>query len=149
MKILAVQNRMGIGDMIIFLPFIEAISKKFNSPISILVKENSKATQILNNCQYIDQVIILDRDNKNKNGKHDGLLGFINLIKDLKKYNFDKIFIFNSSLRYYLIAKLSKTKEIFQYPLFKKKNQHIIKTAKQSLRAPASSLGPSLSGTPS
>ena len=29
MKILAVQNRMGIGDMIIFLPFIEAIAKKF------------------------------------------------------------------------------------------------------------------------
>ena len=129
MKILAVQNRMGIGDMIIFLPFIEAISKKFNSPISILVKENSKATQILNNCQYIDQVIILDRDNKNKNGKHDGLLGFINLIKDLKKYNFDKIFIFNSSLRFNLIAKLSKIKSIYQYPLFKKKNQHIIDTA--------------------
>ena len=33
MKILAVQNRMGIGDMIIFLPFIEAISKKYKVPI--------------------------------------------------------------------------------------------------------------------
>ena len=121
MKILAVQNRMGIGDMIIFLPFIEAISKKFNSPISILVKESSKATQVLKNCKYIDRVIILDRDNKNKNGKHDGLLGFINLVKDLKKYNFDKIFIFNSSLRFNLVAKLSKIKNIYQYPLFQKK----------------------------
>ena len=121
MKILAVQNRMGIGDMIIFLPFIEAISKKFNSPISILVKENSKAIQVLKNCKYIDRVIILDRDNKNKNGKHDGLLGFINLVKDLKKYNFDKIFIFNSSLRFNLVAKLSKIKNIYQYPLFQKK----------------------------
>ena len=27
MKILAVQNRMGIGDTVIFLPFIKAISK--------------------------------------------------------------------------------------------------------------------------
>ena len=51
---------------------------------------------------------------KNKNGKHDGLLGFINLVKDLKKYNFDKIFIFNSSLRFNLIAKLSKIKNIYQ-----------------------------------
>ena len=42
MKILAVQNRMGIGDMVIFLPFIEAISKKFKSPVSLLVKESSK-----------------------------------------------------------------------------------------------------------
>ena len=40
MKILAVQNRMGLGDSIIFLPFIEAISKKFNTPVSLLVQEN-------------------------------------------------------------------------------------------------------------
>ena len=47
MKILAVQNRMGIGDTIIFLPFIKAISKKYNSPVSLLVRENSKATEFL------------------------------------------------------------------------------------------------------
>ena len=45
MKILAVQNRMGIGDNIIFLPFIKALSKKFNSPISLLIKKNSKSDQ--------------------------------------------------------------------------------------------------------
>jgi heptosyltransferase-2 len=64
MKILAIQNRMGIGDMVIFLPFIEAISKKFNTPISILVKENSKAIQFLSDNKNIDKIIILDRDNK-------------------------------------------------------------------------------------
>jgi len=121
MKILAVQNRMGIGDMIIFIPYIEAISKKFNVPVSILVKENSKATQILKGNKYIDQIIILDRDNKNKKGEHDGIFGSIKLIKDLKKYNFDKIFIFNSSLRYNLIAKLLGIKNIYQYPLFQEK----------------------------
>ena len=63
---------MGIGDMVIFLPFIEAIAKKFDVPISILVKENSKAIQFLSDNQNIDQIIILDRDNKNRNGKHDG-----------------------------------------------------------------------------
>jgi len=41
MKILVVQNKMGIGDMIIYLPFIYAISKKFNTPVSILVKQSS------------------------------------------------------------------------------------------------------------
>ena len=30
MKILTIQNRMGIGDMIIFLPYIEAIAKNSN-----------------------------------------------------------------------------------------------------------------------
>ena len=134
MKILAVQNRMGIGDMVIFLPFIEAISKKFDTPVSILVKESSKAIQFLKYNKIIDQIIILDRGNKIKNGSHDGIVGSFNLIKDLKKYNFDKIFIFNSSFRFNIIARTSGIKDIYQYPLFHKKNQHIINTAKKFLK---------------
>ena len=84
--------------------------------------------------QEIDKIIILNRDNKNRNGRHDGITGFFNLIKDLKKYNFDKIFIFNSSFRFNIIAKLTGIKNIYQYPLFKKKNQHIIKAAKKFLK---------------
>ena len=133
MRILAIQNRMGIGDMVIFLPFIEAISKKFGVPISILVKENSKATQFLKNNPAIDKIIILDRDNKIRNGRHDGIIGSYNLAKDLKKYNFDKTFIFNSSLRFNIIARIASIKNIFQYPLFKKKNQHMINAAKEFL----------------
>ena len=134
MKILAVQNRMGIGDMVIFLPYIEAISKKFKVPVSILVKENSKAIQFLGDNKNIDEIIILDRDNKDKSGRHDGITGFFNLSSDLKKYNFDKIFIFNSSFRFNIIAKISRIKSIHQYPLFKKKNQHIINSAKDFIK---------------
>ena len=133
MKILTVQNRMGIGDMVIFLPYIEAISKKFKVPVSILVKDNSKAIQYLNNNKNIDKIIILDRDHKNKNGIHDGIVGSYNLIEDLRKYNFDKIFIFNSSLRFNFIARFAGIKDIYQYPLFQKKNQHIINAAKKFL----------------
>ena len=121
MKILAVQNRMGIGDMVIFLPFIEAISKNFGIPISILVKQNSKAIEFLKDNKAINQILILDRDNKKRNGTHDGIKGSFKLIDDLKKYNFEKVFIFNSSLRYNLISKLAGIKKIYQYPLFKKK----------------------------
>ena len=134
MKILAIQNRMGIGDMVIFLPFVEAIAKKYNYPVSILVKENSKAREILDDNKNIKEIINLSRGNKNKNEKHDGLFGSINLINDLKKYNFDEVFIFNSSLRFYLISKLAMINKIHQYPLFKKKNQHIIKTAQDFLK---------------
>ena len=80
MKILAIQNRMGIGDTVIFLPYIKAISQKFNTPINILVKESSKADQYLHNSNYINEIIILDRKN-NSIGKHDGILGSLNLIK--------------------------------------------------------------------
>ena len=124
MKILAVQNRMGIGDTIIFLPYIKALYKKFNSPISLLVKESSKANQYLYQTKYIDKILVLEDDNKNSN-RHSGFLGGIKLIEDLNKYNFDKIFIFNSSFRFYLISKLSGISEIHQYPLFQKNKQHI------------------------
>jgi len=128
MKILAVQNRMGIGDTVIFLPYIKAISKKFNIPVSLLVKKNSKADLFLNQTNYIDKIIFLER-NKQNDSRHNGILGSLRLAKDLKKYNFDKIFIFNSSLRFNLIAKLAGIKDINQYPLFKKYKQHITQPA--------------------
>jgi len=134
MRILVVQNRMGIGDMVIFLPFIDAISKKFSLPVSLLVKENSKAIQFLKDSTTIDKIIILDRDNKVKNRRHDGIIGAYNLAKDLKKYNFNKIFIFNSSLRFNLIARTAGIKDIYQYPLFQKKNQHIVNAAKNFMK---------------
>ena len=133
MKILAIQNRMGIGDTVIFLPFIKAISKKFNSPISLLVKENSKANEFLNQTNYIDEIIQLKRSNKNKD-IHDGFFGFLRLSSDIKKYNFEKVFIFNSSLRFNLVSRLAGIKDIYQYPLFEKKNQHIINPAKKLVK---------------
>ena len=133
MKILAIQNRMGIGDTVIFLPFIKALSKKFNTPISLLIKESSKADQFLYQTNYVNKIIILNREKKTNN-RHGGLLGSFNLIKDIKKHNFDKIIIFNSSLRFYLIAKFSGAHEVYQYPLFKKNKQHIINTPRKFLK---------------
>ena len=133
MKILAIQNRMGIGDTIIFLPFIRALSKKFNSPISLLVKENSKADQYLFQTEYIDKIILLKRETK-MNNRHNGIFGFFNLIKDLKKHNFEKAIIFNSSFRFNLIAKFSGIPEIYQYPLFNKTQQHIVDTPRKFIR---------------
>ena len=133
MKILAVQNRMGIGDTVIFLPFIKAISKKFNTPVSLLVKKSSKADQYIEQTDYLDKLIFLERNNK-KNERHDGIIGSIRLAKELKKNEFDKIFIFNSSLRFNLIARMANIKEIFQYPLFKKTDQHIVQPAKDLIK---------------
>ena len=59
MRILAIQNRMGIGDTVIFLPYIQKISEKFNAPVNLLVKKSSKADQFLNQTNYIDKIIHL------------------------------------------------------------------------------------------
>ena len=122
MKILIIQQRYGIGDMVIFLPYIHAISKKFNTPISLLSKESSKAVEILEQDKHVNEIIILDK-------KKDGLGGFFKLSNELKKRNFDKVFIFNSSLRYKLIAKFSGIKSIYQYPLFRTKD-NLVQSAK-------------------
>ena len=134
MKILVIQNKMGIGDMVMYLPFIEAISKKFNTPVSILVKESSKAEQFLKDINVINNIITLDRNNKLKSGRHEGLTGSYNLVRDLKQHNFDKVFIFNSSFRFNLIARIAGIKDIHQYPLLHKKNQHVIEAAKELLK---------------
>ncbi|MDB9699498.1 hypothetical protein OAA33_01085 [Candidatus Pelagibacter sp.] len=131
MKILVVQNKMGVGDMVIYLPFIDAISKKFNTPVSILVKQSSKADQFLINNKNIEKIIILEQGNNLKGARHQGFSGFVNLSKELRGHNFDKIFIFNSSFRFYLVAKVAGIKNIHQYPLFAKKNQHVINAAKK------------------
>ena len=128
MKVLVIQPKIGMGDMVIYLPYIHAISRKYQTPVSILVKGNSRAKQLLADDKHIKEILILDRT-KNNSGAHDGLLGFFKLGKDLRLKKFDKVFIFNSSLRYLLISKIAGIKKISQYPLFRKKD-NIITSAK-------------------
>ncbi len=128
MKVLVIQPKIGMGDMVIYLPYIHAISKKYQTPVSILVKENSRANQLLTEDKHIKEILILDRT-KNNAGAHDGFLGFLKLSKDLKSKKFDKVYIFNSSLRFLLISKMAGIKNISQYPLFRKKD-NIVTSAK-------------------
>tara|TARA_B100000989_G_scaffold146654_1_gene109315 strand:- start:968 stop:1927 length:960 start_codon:yes stop_codon:yes gene_type:complete len=132
MNILVVQNRMGIGDLVIFMPFIEAIAKKYNVPVTCLVKKSSKANEIFKENRFIKNFIFLDRESRK--GSHDGISGSFKLVSELRSHKFDKIFILNSSLRFYIISKLAGIKEIFQYPLLKKNKQHIIIAAQKFLK---------------
>ena len=52
--------------------------------------------------------------------------GILKLSKELKNKNYDKIFIFNSSLRYNIVARLAGIKSIYQYPLFRKKDNIVL-----------------------
>ena len=129
MKVLILINKVGLGDCIIHLNYIHEISKKYEKPVSILAKENTRAKDLFQDDPHIKEVITLDRLEDNT-GSHDGLNGFIKLIGDIKEKKFDKVFIFNSSVRYFLVCKFAGIKKIAQYPLFKKKGQHVVNTAK-------------------
>jgi|TARA_B100001094_G_scaffold160401_1_gene155152 heptosyltransferase II len=128
MKVLVIQPKIGMGDMIIYLPYIHAISNNYKSSVTLLVKENSRAKELLADDRHIEEILFLDRT-KEGQGSHDGIKGFFQLIKEIKCKDFDKIFIFNSSLRYLLISKFAGIKNIAQYPLFRKKD-NIVTSAK-------------------
>ena len=119
MKILCINARKGIGDQVLFTSYIQAISKKFKTPVSLLAKDNSKAKDLFADDNHINEIIILEKN-------MDGVGGMFKLTKDLKKRNFDKIFIFNSSLRYNLVARLAGIKSINQYPLFRSKDNIVL-----------------------
>ncbi len=119
MKILIIQAKIGMGDMIIYLPYIHAISKKYKKSVSVLVKDNSRANELLADDNHIDEIITLKKE-------MNGLGGILKLTSELKKRNFDKVFIFNSSLRYNLVARLANIGSIYQYPLFKSKDNIVL-----------------------
>jgi len=129
MKVLVIQQRRGIGDCVLFLSFIHSIAKKEKVSVTLLVNETTRAKEYLAQDKYINQILFLNK-NGDKTGKHSGIKGFFNLANKLKQYKFDKVYIFNSSLRYALLAKFSSIPMRHQYPLFKKKGQNVIETAK-------------------
>ena len=113
---------MGIGDLCILLSSIHAISKKINSPVTVLAQQNTHAQAILKNDPYIDEVIELnDKEIK----------GFFGIIKKIKPKKFKQSYIFSDSIRLFLISKMSGIKENFQYAFFSKKGKNFFKTAKE------------------
>ena len=122
MKILIIQTKIGMGDMIIYLPYIHAISESFKQSVSLLVKKNSRASELLAEDSHVKEIITLEKD-------MDGFNGMLKLSSELKKRDFSKVFIFNSSLRYNVISRLAGIKSIYQYPLFRSKD-NIVHSAK-------------------
>ena len=117
MKVLVIQQRMGIGDMIIFLPYIHAISKKFQSKVSLLVKKNSKADQLCLDDKHIEEIIFLDV-NKNSSGKHNGFSGFFKLLSEIKKKNLIKYLFLIALLDFYCLQNYQELNLFFNIHYF-------------------------------
>lgn len=112
MKILVVQARSGIGDMCLFLPFIQKISQLENKKITILTKKRSATKFLIQKDPHIEEVIYLPK-------KID-----LNFLKLLKKKKFKKSYIFHYGIKYFLLSLFCGIFNIFFYG-FKKKNSNI------------------------
>ena len=112
----------GLGANLLHLSYCHQIAKKFG-PIT-LITLNPKLKEVLSDDPYIGEIIYLD-------DFHKKFLDIFKLSSFFKNLSLDNIFIFYPSLRYFLSAKLAGIKKIHNYPLFNKKNLHLVKTAKQ------------------
>ena len=111
----------GLGANLLHLSYCHQIAKKFG-PVS-LITLNPKLNEVLIDDPNFNEIIYLDKFNKK-------FTDIFKLSKFLKKQNLKNFFIFYPGLRYFLSSKIAGIKNIYHYPLFKKKNLHLVKTAK-------------------
>ena len=118
-KGLIVQTRPGVGDLCMFLPYIQQI-KEHNKDFqfTLIAKKRSAAKQILMYEQSVNQIIYLEDEileiTKSK------INNFFKILNFIKKNNFSKIYIMHFSIFWFLIAKISGIKNIYKYGLLKK-----------------------------
>ena len=111
----------GLGANLLHLSYCHQVAKKFG-PIS-LITLCPNLDKVLKDDPSFKEIIYLDKF-------HRKFFDIIRLSNFLKQFNFDNIFIFYPSIRHYLSSKLAGIKNIYHYPLFKKRNLHLVKTAK-------------------
>ena len=118
-KALVIIKSMGIGDLVILIANIHAISKSLNEPIVVLAQKNTHAHEILKYDPYVKEVIDLDKK------------GLFSIIKKVKPRKFTQSYIYSDSLRLLFISKFCGIRENFQYKLFSKKKKNFFRTAQE------------------
>ncbi len=111
----------GLGTNLLHLAYCHEIAKKYG-PITIITLCNNLEAALKDD-PHIDKVFFINK-------YHKRFIDILKLKKLLNTFNFDRIFIYYPSLRIYLASILSNIKEIHSYPIFKKRNLHLIKAAK-------------------
>ena len=112
----------GIGANLLHLAYCHEIYKKFGKVTIITLCE--KLDQILADDPKIKKVIYLKE-------YHKKFFDIFKLSKVFENYNFTHFFIFYPSVRFFFASKMAKIKNVYTYPLFKKKNLHLVKAAKK------------------
>lgn len=114
-------NYKGLGANLLHLSYCHEIAKKFG-PVHIITL-NPKLQKVLKYDYNIENIIHLDKFHKK-------FTDVLKLSGTLKNLNLKRIFIFYPSLRNILASKIAGISEIYHYPIFKKKNLHLVQAAK-------------------
>ena len=114
-------NYIGLGSNLLHLSYCHEIAKKYG-PVKIITLCKN-LDQALEDDPNIKEVVFVEKNNR--------ITDILNISKKLKKLSLNKIFIFYPSPRLFFAAKLAGIKDVFNYPLFKKKNLHLVNTAQK------------------
>jgi len=132
-KGLIIQTRPGVGDLCMFLPYIQQI-KEHNKDFqfTLITKKRTAAKQILKHEQSVNQIFYLEDEilelTKSK------LNNFFKIVNFIKKNNFSKIYIMHFSIFWFLVAKISGVKNIYKYGILKKNVDIYINALEQNKR---------------
>jgi heptosyltransferase II len=132
-KGLIIQTRPGVGDLCMFLPYIQQI-KEHNKDFAftLVTKKRTAAKQILRYDQSINQIVYLEDETiattKSK------INNFFKLLNFIKKNNFSKIYIMHFSIFWFLLAKISGIKNIYKYGILKKNVDIYLNALEQNRR---------------
>ena len=132
-KGLIIQTRPGIGDLCMFLPYIQQIkdhNKDFQ--FTLVTKKRTAAKQILKYEQSVNQIVYLEDEilgiTKSK------INNFFKILNFIKKNNFSKIYIMHFGIFWFLVAKISDIKKIYKYGIFKKNVDIYLNALEQNKR---------------
>ena len=83
--------------MIWHLPHIRALARHTGHPVTLIAKPRSAAAQIFKAEQTVRDVFLVDRNPEGRRGRHDGPLGMLRLIAELRARRFDAIVLLHHS----------------------------------------------------
>ena len=112
----------GLGANLLHLAYCHEIAKKYG-PITIITLCNNLEAALKDD-PLIEEIIFIKK-------YHRRFIDVLKLKNFLNTFNFHQIFIFYPSLRIYLASVLSNIKKVYSYPIFKKKNLHLVIAAKK------------------
>ena len=112
----------GLGSNLLHLAYCHEIAKKFGPVTVVTICKNLE--EAISEDPLIKEVIYIDNYYKK-------FFDIFKLSKILKIYNFDQIYIFYPSIRFYLASKFAGIKNVYSYKFFDKKNLHLVNTAQK------------------
>jgi len=112
-KILVIDPGKGWGHFVSKMYCYQKLAEHLKCKIIFLTKKSTQAEHYLNLSNFCEQVIYLHEPRKGIKNIFYNFNIFLKNISTINKYEFQSCFVFHPSLRYLLVAKFSKIKEIW------------------------------------